>query len=241
MRWPFARPRAVAVEKIERLDPQSAYRRWAHAYPPSPHNRLMEIEQETMLSLLPDARGLTVLDAGCGSGRYLRQLRDRGASVIGIDLSLPMLEQARVTTSRIARADIRALPLHASSIDLAVCGLALGDVPEIEPALTEIARVLRAGGRIIYSVLHPTGEAAGWSRTFESDGRLWAIDGFWHSVERHRQACAAAGLAIEECREPELAERPDQRAVLVIRAVLRATPADRARSQSDRGTIVERT
>lgn len=215
MRWPFARPRGVA---IERLDPQSAYARWAPTYPPSPHNRLMEIEQATVLSLLPDLRGLTVLDAGCGSGRYLRELRSRGASVIGVDLSLPMLERARNTTSRIARADIRALPLESMSIDLAVCGLALGDVPEIEPALTEIARVLRPGGRVVYSVVHPAGEAAGWSRTFESDGRQWAIDGFWHSLDRHRQACGAAGLTIEELREPALAEMANQRAVLVVRA-----------------------
>ena len=220
-RWPFARQRGVAVEKVVRLDPQSAYGRWAHTYPPSPHNRLMEIEQETALSLLPDLNGLTVLDAGCGSGRYLRELQGRGASVIGVDLSLPMLERARNTTSRIARADIRALPLEPMSIDLVVCGLALGDVPEIEPALTEIARVLRPGGRVIYSVMHPAGEAAGWSRTFESDGRQWAIDGFWHSIDRHRQACAAAGLRIEELREPALAEMAGQSAVLVVRAARR--------------------
>jgi ubiquinone/menaquinone biosynthesis C-methylase UbiE len=104
------------------------------------------------------------------------------------------------------------------SIDLVVCGLALGDVAELELALIEIARVLRPEGRVIYSVVHPAGEAAGWSRTFESDGRQFAVDGFWHSLDRHRQACAAAGLSIEEWREPELAEAPGQRAVLVVRA-----------------------
>jgi malonyl-CoA O-methyltransferase len=178
----------------------------------------MELEQATVLALLPDVRGQTVLDAGCGSGRYLRELQDRGATMIGMDLSLPMLERAKETTARIARADIRALPLDAMSLDLVVCGLALGDVPDIELALAEIARVLRPGGRVIYSVVHPTGEAAGWSRTFESDGQLWAIDGFWHSIDRHREACAAAGFVIEECREPALAELPNQRAVLVVRA-----------------------
>ena len=228
LRWPFARRRDVTIERtwperdqaepgrVERLDPQSAYGLWASAYPPRPHNPLMEVEHETVLALLPDVRGLTVLDAGCGSGRYLRELGARGARAIGMDLSRAMLARARETTTRITRADLRALPFDAMSIDLVVCGLALGDLAELELALTEIARVLRPGGRVIYSVVHPAGEAAGWSRTFESGGKQWAIDGFWHSLDRHRQACAAAGLAIEEWREPELAA--GQRAVLVVRA-----------------------
>ncbi len=227
LRWPFPRRRGLA---IERIDPQSAYGRWANTYPPRPHNPLMEVEQETVLALLPDVLGKTVLDAGCGSGRYLRALIDRGARTIGMDLSAAMLERARQTTPRIARADIRALPFDAMSIDLIVCGLALGDVAELELALSEMARVLRPGGAVLYSVVHPTGEAAGWSRTFESDGRQWAIDGFWHSVDRHRQACAAAGLTIDEWREPELAVVPGRRAVLVVRAAL----------ATDRRTTVER-
>src|SRR4030095_10858183 len=107
MRWPFARRREVA---IERLDPQEAYGLWAKSYPPRPHNPLMEIEHATVLTLLPDVGGLRVLDAGCGSGRYLRELGDRGARAIGMDLSPAMLDRARETTTRIARAAIRALP-----------------------------------------------------------------------------------------------------------------------------------
>ena len=214
LRWPFARQPGV----IERLDPQSAYQLWAGSYPPRAHNRLMEVEQETVLALLPDVRELTVLDAGCGSGRYLRVLGERGANAIGMDLSRAMLERARETTTRIARADLRALPFDAMSFDLVVCGLALGDLAEIELALTEIARVLRPGGRVIYSVVHPVGGEAGWSRTFESGGKQWAIDSFWHSADRHREACASAGLVIEEWREPAVKQATDQRAILVVRA-----------------------
>jgi len=213
MRWPFARRRDVA---IERLEPQAAYGLWAKSYPPRPHNALMELEHTTVLALLPDVRGKTVLDAGCGTGRYLRELGDRGARAIGMDLSPAMLERARSQTRRIARADLRALPFDGRTIDLVVCGLALGDIAELGLALTEISRVLRPGGRVIYSVVHPAGEAAGWSRTFDSDGRKFAIDGHWHSLDRHRQAASAAGLTIEEWREPELAG--GQRAVLVVRA-----------------------
>ena len=233
LKWPFARRRRDA---IQRLDPQSAYGRWARTYPPRPHNALMEVEHATVLALLPAVRGQIVLDAGCGTGRYLRELGERGARVIGMDLSPAMLDRARELTRRIARADIRALPFDAMSIDLVVCGLALGDVAELELALSEIARVLRPGGRVIYSVVHPAGKSAGWSRTFESEGRQWAVDGFWHPLDRHRQACAAAGLTIDEWREPEIARtergelagtadspsrRANKPAVLVVRAVRR--------------------
>jgi malonyl-CoA O-methyltransferase len=187
----------------------------------------MELEHAAVLALLPDVRGQMALDAGCGSGRYLRELVDRGARATGIDLSPAMLKRARETTARLARADIRALPFDTMTMDLVVCGLALGDFAELELALTEIARVVRPRGSVIYSVVHPGGEAAGWSRTFERDGRQWAIDGFWHSLDEHRRACVAAGLAIEEWQEPELAEAQGQRAVLVVRAVNRRTAVER--------------
>jgi malonyl-CoA O-methyltransferase len=212
--WPFRRRAAAA----ERLDPQSAYSRWAATYPPKPHNRLMEIEQDTVLELMPDVRGRTVLDAGCGSGRYLRELDARGARAVGMDLSAEMLARARGLTSKLTRADLRALPFDAMSIDVVVCALALGDFAEIELALSEIARVLRPGGDVIYSVVHPAGEAAGWSRTFDSNGRTFAVDGIWHSLDRHRQACSAAGFTITDWREPRLAEAPGTRALLVVRA-----------------------
>jgi SAM-dependent methyltransferase len=129
-----------------------------------------------------------------------------------------MLERARRVTSRIARADLCALPFDAMSIDVVVCGLALGDIAELELGLAEIARVLRPGGHLIYSVVHPGGAAAGWARTFESDGRQWAIDGYWHSLEHHREACAAAGFELEAWSEPALEEAPAQPVALIVRA-----------------------
>lgn len=222
MRWPFLPRRAGADDRapsaVERVDPQAAYALWAKNYPPRPHNRLMEIEHQAVLSLLPDVHGRTVLDAGCGTGRYLQELKARGAFVIGMDLSEAMLERARSVSGRVARADVRALPFDDQSIDVVVCGLALGDVDELEIALAELARVMRPDACLIYSVVHPSGEAQGWTRTFSDGGRHMAIDGFWHSADRHRRACLSAGLAIEEWREPEIAELPGTRPALVIRA-----------------------
>lgn len=201
LRWPFARRRRALAESV---DPQTAYAMWAATYPPRPHNQLMEIEQQAVLSLLPNLTGMTVLDAGCGTGRYLRELRALGAEPIGVDLSAAMLARAREITPHIARANICALPIDASSVDVIVCGLALGDVPHLELALAEMARVLRPGGCVVYSVVHPVGGGAGWSRTFDTGGRQMAINSYWHTTDEHRHACQAAGLRVTAWAEPVL-------------------------------------
>jgi len=79
------------------LAPAAAYALWAASYPPHAHNPLMLAEERAMLALLPaDLRGRAVLDAGCGSGRYLLHAHRRGARrVLGVDLSAEMLAQAR--------------------------------------------------------------------------------------------------------------------------------------------------
>jgi malonyl-CoA O-methyltransferase len=188
------------------LEPQAAYALWAESYPPHPHNALMALEQQTLLSMLPEIDGRPALDAGCGTGRYLRLLRQRGARAAGIE------------RCRVARGDIRCLPIRSMSVDVVVCGLVLGDVANLAGALAELARVLRLGGRLIYSVVHPIGERAGWSRTFAVAGRQNAIATWWHSTDAHRAAGAGVGLRIVDWKEPMLAAVPQHPALLVVSA-----------------------
>jgi malonyl-CoA O-methyltransferase len=180
----------------------------------------MEVEQAAMLDLLPNVDGLDALDAGCGTGRYARLLLARGARVVGVDLSDEMLCRARASGARLIRADLRALPLRSSSFDIVVSGLALGDVPELGEAVAEMARVLRPGGRLVSSVVHPIGAQAGWARTFGEGGRTFEVETCWHTVDAHANALAAAGLELERQREPTLKQPNGQQApvALVLRA-----------------------
>lgn len=212
----------------EYLNPEAAYARWAVNYPPRPHNRLMEVEQAAVRELLPDLRGLTVLDAGCGTGRYLQLCAHRGANVVGLDRSAPMLRYARAISPRIVRGGLCEVPLQSESVDVIVCGLALGDVQDLAAAIGELARVLRPGGTMIYSVVHPDGADHGWSRSFEVDGRLCAVKTYWHTPREYKKACATAGLDIEAWCEPALEEKPDMPVALVVRARARAADARRA-------------
>jgi SAM-dependent methyltransferase len=65
-----------------------------------------------LLAPLADARGLPVLDLGCGDGRHLPWLRNQGLTVVGLDLSRPLLAAAaaRVPGTALACADMRRLP-----------------------------------------------------------------------------------------------------------------------------------
>jgi malonyl-CoA O-methyltransferase len=209
------------------LDARDAYARWAPAYPPHAHNKLMELEARVVLALLPDVVGLTVLDLGCGSGRYARLLAQRGAArVIGVDQSADMLARAREVVHLLVRADARALPLADASIDVVVSGLMMADLADLDAVVASAARVLRPGGCLIYSDLHPRSGRAGWVRAFAGpDGGTYAVRHHVHRLTDHLVACRRAGLEPESLAEPPIDfDHPDKGrpAAIVVRARRRA-------------------
>ncbi len=205
------------------LSVEEAYARWAPNYPPCAFNRLMELEEGAFLELLPDVRGRAVLDLACGSGRYLKILRERGASpAVGLDASAPMLNRARTVAPDLVRADLLSLSLCPCAFHLVAFALAAGHVRDLGRAMCEIRRVLAPGGILVYSDFHPLGSMLGWKRTFRGDdGGEYQVRHYTHLYSDHVAACAAAGLRIEEVREPRIDFGDRWRnypAVLVIRA-----------------------
>jgi len=200
-----------------------AYTHWATTYSPDAHNPLMELEQHALLELLPEVARLRALDVACGSGRYLARLMERGAArAVGLDLSAPMLARAHTLSSEVLQADLCALPLADSSFDVVTFGLAVGHIVNLSAALMELARVLAPHGVLVYSDFHPLGALAGWQRTFrDKSGHEYAVPHHIHLYADHLAACRAAGLLIEDVREPRIEFESQWQgwpAVLVIRA-----------------------
>ena len=119
---------------------------------------------EADLNLLGDVAGLTTAELGCGAGQVSRWLRSQGATTVGVDVSHRMLVNAvRLDQGeppglrgRWVQGDAARLPLAAATFDLAVSSYgALPFLPDLDVVFAEVARILRPGGRWVFSLTHP--------------------------------------------------------------------------------------
>jgi ubiquinone/menaquinone biosynthesis C-methylase UbiE len=111
----------------------------------------------------------TVADLACGAGRHTWSIKEfTNWQVVGLDLSKSLLDVAIVEPDKFyneeaplfIRADIRQLPLHNESLDLALCmftsfGYFETDAEHLS-TLTEIKRILKPGGIAIIDLLNPS-------------------------------------------------------------------------------------
>ena len=106
---------------------------------------------------------------------------------------------------RFEQGDLAALPLPDASVDAALCALALVHVPDLHPALAELARVVRPGGRIVISDVHPFLVALGWQAQFRTaDGATGFVRLNRHLPSNYVRAARSAGLAVRGMAEPLL-------------------------------------
>ncbi|MFG2388957.1 class I SAM-dependent methyltransferase [Streptomyces lavendulae] len=109
--------------------------------------------------------GDRVLDAGCGTGRALTPLRAAvgpAGTVLGVDLTERMLaaarEAGRDADGTLLLADVALLPLRDGSLDAVFAAGLIAHLPDPAANLSELARVVRPGGRL--ALFHPIGRAA---------------------------------------------------------------------------------
>ncbi len=95
--------------------------------------------------------GERALDLACGTGDIAFLVAARGARSVGLDITHRMLQLAsgRSTAARFITGDMTNLPFQAAAFDLVTTGYGLRNVPDLDVAIQEIARVLRPGGRLL--------------------------------------------------------------------------------------------
>jgi ubiquinone/menaquinone biosynthesis C-methylase UbiE len=176
---------------------EEGYERWAATYDDDP-NPLLHLEERKLTALLPDLGGKCALDLACGTGRWLEKLSGIGTGLrVGVDFSAAMLRVAgkkAALQGRIATADCRSLPFQASIFDLVVCSFALGHIPDLGQALSELARVTKAGADVVVSDLHPEAYERGWRTGFRDSRNAVRIEMTPRSAEEIVRAFYSAGF-----------------------------------------------
>jgi cytosine/adenosine deaminase-related metal-dependent hydrolase/ubiquinone/menaquinone biosynthesis C-methylase UbiE len=180
--------------------PSEVFDRWAPSYDAQP-NPLLALEQRVLLPRLGDVRGLDVLDAGCGTGRWLGQLAGRSPrSLAGVDISPVMLGLAASKLNHgceLLLGSCTALPVRDATADLVLSSFVISYLDDVDGFAQEIDRVSRPGAMIFLTDMHPETEASlQWKRGTQLEGRGWPLS-------RIIQAFEARGFTLVSLTEPE--------------------------------------
>jgi len=143
----------------EKLSTREGYDKWSSIYDDE-DNPLIQLEKPVFQKMTGDVRGLRVLDAGCGTGRHALALAAAGAEVTAMDFSEGMLARAR---AKRGAADVRwiehdlatSFPFANAGFDLAISCLVLDHIRDLEGVFRELKRVVKNGGFIVTTVMHP--------------------------------------------------------------------------------------
>jgi len=153
--------------------------------------------QKTVLDLAQEtvARPAAILDVGCGTGRLLRLAEQRfpNARLAGVDAAAEMVKQAKASVPegsviRIQQGVAEALPFGDAEFDLVFSTLTFHHWQNQGKGISEVARVLAAGGRWLVADLMPTGLIGSVLRVFRMHQ--------FPPRARFETMAGAAGLAI---------------------------------------------
>lgn len=211
----------------------------------------MQFIMPHMLRYMGDVRGLRILDLGCGEGGYSRKLASAGADVTAVDCS----EAAVAYACQQAQREGLAITCHVrnandlfgltdASFDVVLSSMMLMDVEDLAGTLAEAVRVLKPGGRMFVSMLHPCFDGnheSGIGRQGQGETREVVVKNYFEPREwdaplpngttsviwRHRtlseyvKAFLAAGLILTDMHEPRATQEETDsfRSLTMIRRI----------------------
>jgi ArsR family transcriptional regulator len=158
--------------------------------------------------------GLVVGDLGCGTGQLSATIAPHVKRVIAVDGSADMLDAARARVQELPNVDVRegdleSLPLDAGALDAAMLSLVLHYSPDPARALTEVARVVRPGGRVLVVDMLPHDRV-------EYQQQMGHV---WLGFSEKQVARLLTGAGFDEVRVRALPADPDAKGPALFAAV----------------------
>jgi SAM-dependent methyltransferase len=218
------------------------------------HEHISSVTTQSVEALL-DAAGIRsgsrVLDVATGAGYIAGAAAQRGADAIGIDFSAVQVQMARdrYPSVRFEEGDAEALPFDPQSFDAVVSGFGMCHFPNPDIALREAFRVLKAGGRIAFTVWDIPERAVGFGTVYAAirahgslEVGLPAGPNFFllSDPEQSTKALLTAGFVSPSCRQVPQVWRvsdPDEVFQSLVEGTVRAAATIRAQSPPAREAI----
>ena len=197
-------------QPVRSFSPKDGYRLSSQVYDTEP-NPMLSLERRYVEGLLPPVAGLDVVDLGCGTGRWLATLTSRAPkTLLGVDLSSEMLASARRQlglSAKLVVANCTDLPLPRSSADLILCAFLTSYVQDLHEFAEQVRRILRPGGTVFVSDLHPgTTSKLGWRRGFHVNGSFVDIATHVHTIDQLVSAFEHFGIRANAVIEPHFGQ-----------------------------------
>jgi malonyl-CoA O-methyltransferase len=187
---------ADELPALQKKDVAASFTRAAATYDTVAH--LQREVGEQLLMRLDNSEPVParVLDLGCGTGHFRPALRQRypQAQYVGLDIAAGMVDRARNhcrDESIWLVADAEAMPLASESIDLVFSSLAVQWCLRPEQVFAELARILKPGGKCVFTTLGPK--------------TLWELRESWAAVDTYQHVntfLPASGLQRAASRTP---------------------------------------
>jgi SAM-dependent methyltransferase len=202
-----------------------------------------------LFDLVGDVSGQRVLDLACGQGYVSRRLADRGATVVGVDVSDALVERARHYEREQPRgidyrvADVQdPQALACEHFDGVTCNMALIAIPDLAATVRAVRSVLAPGGWFVFSITHPCFQSPGshwlpeelgrrgratyeyfderpW-RSTNPDGVRGRVDDYHRTLSTYVNTLREHGLVVDRLLEPQAPASDDRNAPDLVPALL---------------------
>ncbi|BDQ03626.1 class I SAM-dependent methyltransferase [Ignavibacterium sp.] len=161
-------------------------------------NYLTEVEK-SLLSIASDKNIHSILEVGCGTGRWLRALSSHSKKLVGLDYSIGMLKVAATGQCDLVliNADACKLPFAKNSFDMIFCINAIHHFPNKELFFSEATATLTQNGIICIYGVDPQIDKDWYVYDYFNDVYEKDLERF-PSLKETKQLCELFGLRIEE-------------------------------------------
>lgn len=164
------------------------------------YNQLLEEGEDTyqekvikpnLLRLLELKPGESVIDIGCGQGYFSRELAKAGAKVLGVDIAAELIDLAKTQSGKnenyLVLSAEKLSGIKDESFDAGICVLALQNIKDLSAAVSEMARVIKPGGRAVLVLNHPTfrvPSASAWDFDEKKSIQYRRIEGYMSEISQ---------------------------------------------------------